>query len=438
MLSGQTDSYHAFKSFPFLVFHAIFGSQVSHGDSYDDVYWEFILFNLACLAAAAILIAMTLRKQQLGDYVPHAIIMFFGTKAFLAFYLHYPLLGDQFAVLLGALIMYGLFSNRRIVVVLATMISAGTSPVLSFFALATLAWPKLEDKDSPGRTGISQFRSVGSLAVAILLVLIPVSGGLMALFVFPSETVQIAEKWGNVKYMTSPGTLSVATIVAACVCWFSARPVRHFSARKIMRAFSRAYFSLGCIVLGFTWLLIYLSLGSSASSNEMPGLFGAILIKWSYMLSHPGPPGLLSIAGFLGLPAAIIIVNWRKFSSWLSTGGFGLSFGFAATWIFFGLDGEIRHVLFLYPLIIVGSIAIAARRIRAFGVQNMLLSCGFISVLWIPFIGLSDQSGREPHLSSFGMCWNSSQYLLGLLMFALIVMFSRRYFLVGSEAVEII
>jgi len=420
--SGQTGTYHAAKSMPFLVFRAIFGGVVGDAADYSTLAPYFLLFNALCLFLACIAVAKILQHLGKGDLIVSALILMIVTKAFLVFYDYYPILGDVFVFALGAALAYGVVLRRLSVQYAVLAVSAITSPQLCLFALLIIIFP---NSPTPVK---SNERTLLSPLLFAALVAFPIICAASAIFLVPERTVAVAEWWGNPKYFKQPAVVIAAVALAGIVLWAAALPARMLTLQSVACSISWRHILFSVLLLSLIAAIVSKSLGASGPTIGIPSVVDALLIKFSYLLSKPGPPGLLSHILFLGVAAAAVIVVWRDFSRWLVLQGSGVALGFAVMLTYFGLDGEVRHVIFLYPLIVVGLIDICSARIRKIGPVKLFVANALVSLSWLPFFYFDASYRGERHLSAFGMCWSLQHYVIAIIMSAMTFYLAWRWF----------
>lgn len=414
---GTTGLYYASKSLPFLLVNALFGFSSSVWD-FEGYYGGMIVFNTACLAFAAWVLVRALALQGLKKLAPAALILLLCNRAFLNFYIYYPRLPDAFVLGLGALFLLGHVENRRKLIWASLFLSLLSCPQLTVFIVLYLAFPlpaKLPKKDPGTPRGRQLFWSVILGAPALGL-------GLWTLFVSPETTVAVAEGWQNPKYFKGSAVVLGSITAAGAALWFSVMPLQSWHWTKVLRSLDLRRALLAVVAVG----LVTLAMKSVATGESQGFAYGirGIAIKMSYLLSKPGP-GPLSHIVFFGLTGAFALMTWRELSRWVSGQGPGFALAFATTLIYFGLDGEVRHVIFLLPLVVLGICHAAREKLLAIRPSLLIWTALILSLNWVAFLNLDETYAGERHLSAFGMCWSPIHYGAAIAIGAVALLFTR-------------
>lgn len=416
---GSTVVYYAFKSLPFLLVHSLFTVGGTAGWSHLFYYRAMLLFNSACLILVAWTVVQTLIRRGLKKLIPFALVLLFYNRAFLSFYVWYPRVPDIFSLTIGSLFFMGYLNGNKQLVWASLVLAAMTDPVLTLFILICVSvWFKGPAIDFKGTTA-----SKGNQLFWSMLFGVPVVGlGLAALYVFPDQTVAVAEGWGNPRYFKSPWVVALSVAAAVPAIWYATLPLSYWSWKSVLKSISLKHF-----ILAFAIKAIIEAFVRSICANQTYGYnpLYTVAITESYLLSKPAP-GLLSWVIFCGLIGVLVLLMWKPFSRWIAERGPGLALAFCATLTAFGLDGEVRHVLFFIPLLVIGICEVAGERFGRLPISGLIWFGLILSTNALVFFALNSFSpyGGAMMLSAFGMCWTPLHYLAAVLIVsgALVVM----------------
>lgn len=407
IVDGTTNAYYAAKSFPFLFMRNAFSYTAEQGWDFSRWYLDITLFNWACLAYGAWAVFRILSYQKRLNLLLVAIALLLCNRAFLNFYNYYPILGDVFMLALGALIAMGHFLKKRGLIWIALPIAGLTAPQISLFVLIYLAFKPAGGETTEGAPD----RRMQALYATLFAVPI-LATGLYAFYGIPEKSIAVAEAWQNPKYFKDPLVLGLSVVCAAVALYFASLPLSYRKPLDYLRQVAWKHAAAAAAVAALvSWAVGRASGGSKAGAD-----FAAqgIPIKMSYMLSHPGPPGIPSHVIFYGWVAVLVLVFWKSFARWVSEQGAGFALAFSFTLMFMGLDGEVRHVTFMLPMVVIGVCNVADKFLVKLGATKLIWAGLLLSLNWVIFLHADPTYVGERHLSAFGMCWSPTHYFIAL------------------------
>jgi hypothetical protein len=407
---GTTGSYYASRALPFLIVRLLFGYHADQDWNLPAWSRDMTVLSAACLIFTGWVLWRALRVRGNEALTPYALLLLVATKAFLGFYIYYPMLGDVFAMGVSALFLHGFFQGIPFLQWAALAASVFTSPLLSAFLFLILSFSRSADA-SPSRSAPPRSQVFWAACLAIPVLAIAVA----AFTLVPDSTIAVARGWGNPKYFEQPVLVALAFALAALAIRYAVLPAAHWRLRDYLRALRPGAAAAGiCLLLAAT---LWVSLQAAVVTEQDAAFAGrGLLIKFSYLLGHPGPVGIPSNLLFYGVAPAALLVNWRRFAGWLAYLGPGVALAFSFTMALFGLDGEVRHVTMLVPLAVLGATEICREPLVRIGIPVLLLWAAVLSLSWIPFLYLDPSYEGERQLSAFGMCWSVPHYFAALAM----------------------
>lgn len=417
VLDGSTAAYYAAKSLPFLLAHVLFDFGSSPQWDYPVLYRAMDLFNWGCLLFVAWALARILESQQASHLTPLAWVLLLCNRAFLHFYSFYPILPDIFTLALGSAFWLGFFLKDRRWLWGSYLAATVTNPQLMVMMLVVLAFTRRGV--APGEP-IPRTSRQAWWALVLGAPFLVMSLG--AFYLFPERTIEITESWGNVLFFRHPLSVALSTVAGALAMWFLAAPLQYWTWRDFLQTLNWKAV-LAALILAVAASSVVGSYAADRSAGIAYAL-RAIVIGSSIMLSKPAP-GILSYVVFLGLAGAFAILTWKSLGRWIGLQGPGVALAFSGLLMATGLGGEVRHVIFVLPLVIVGICRVAGEAIARVPLAVWICAGAMLSLNWLVFLALPGYA-TEPELSAFGMCWSKAQYVGAVVMVAASLWVIRR------------
>lgn len=411
---GTTPAYYASKALPFLITNAIFGYSDDLELSLSATHRDMILLNLVELLLCAVLLARVLWIQGLSCIAPRAFAVLFCSDAYLNFYIHYSRLPDVFMLLVGSLFTCGVFERKRWMMWGAILMAAMTAPQLSAWLLLCIAFPATTSGEEESRSPHYQIGVHLSWAITFGVVVLGL--GIWAHFVRPESTVQVAESWGNAKYFKHPLLFAASLATTAALIWFGSKPLGWYHPAVFVRTIRLSDAMIG----GGLTFVIQWSIGQAALSESAGATYAlrGLAIAASVNLSKPGV-GIFSYVIFFGWLGALAILHWSKLARWISSLGPGTALGFCFSFLLFGIDGEVRHVIFLIPMTLIGIAHVCSPILERTPTAVIVWSGLVLSLNWLLFSVLDSNYTGERRLSAFAGCWSPLHYYAGVMIFCL-------------------
>jgi len=400
------DTYYLQRTLPLGIIHYTFG--VFHiSFTNENIIRGFQIYNLALIVLVAHVwgqITDIMKFSVQGKWL--AFVGLFVNFAILKFYFYYPVLIDQSAFALGALMLYFFLKSKPWGVLIVSILGAFTWPTMLNLGLLLFIF---RQPDTAGLTDYHPMPVKRELIVFIALFICHF--GVLAfvnLLFFEGSTAQLDKKDISVVTLPLSIVVSLSSVFFLAKTFFNDN--RLFDIKWMLNTLDRKNLSIAAIVL----IVVRIAIGYVGVPGGLGDSTVALLnnlLKFS--IARPGV-FLVSHVVFFGPLVLLALLLWKPFCQLIQQYGPGLTLFFFVSLMFGIANSESRHLINILPFWVVFTVKVSEKLSwRAFHYWLIFITCFLFSKIWLlinvePLTGNFTDFPWQYYFMNFGP-WMSAQ-----------------------------